>query len=105
MLCLCRYSAMCYFHMLYSSERVIDLSLTLHNISGMGVTWCGISGKRLGKLPQNGSLDVPLTLLAITPGLQVSLADTSCMTVIVWCCAVLLVMCYISWSPLLTPVV
>ncbi|XP_041356918.1 trafficking protein particle complex subunit 13-like isoform X1 [Gigantopelta aegis] len=51
-------------------ERTMDLTLVLQNLPGIGLMWCGISGKQLGKLPQNESMDIPLTLLAITPGLQ-----------------------------------
>ncbi|XP_070196240.1 trafficking protein particle complex subunit 13-like [Littorina saxatilis] len=51
-------------------ERTMDLTLVLHNVPGQGAMWCGVSGRQLGKLPQNESMDVPLTLLAVTPGLQ-----------------------------------
>ncbi|XP_076440909.1 trafficking protein particle complex subunit 13-like isoform X1 [Babylonia areolata] len=51
-------------------ERSMDLSLALHNVAGQGVMWCGVSGRQLGKLPHNESLDIPLTLLPLTPGLQ-----------------------------------
>ena len=49
----------------------MDLTLVLQNLPGIGLLWCGISGKQLGKLPHNESMDIPLTLLAISPGLQV----------------------------------
>ncbi|XP_025109816.1 trafficking protein particle complex subunit 13-like isoform X2 [Pomacea canaliculata] len=51
-------------------ERTMDLTLVLHNMPLLGVMWCGVSGRQLGKLPQNESMDLPLTLLAVTPGLQ-----------------------------------
>lgn len=50
----------------------MDLTLVLHNMPLLGVMWCGVSGRQLGKLPQNESMDLPLTLLAVTPGLQVA---------------------------------
>ncbi|ESO89020.1 hypothetical protein LOTGIDRAFT_106290 [Lottia gigantea] len=52
-------------------ERTMDLTLVLQNLNiSTGLLWCGISGKQLGKLPQNESMDIHLTLLAVTPGLQ-----------------------------------
>ena len=57
----------------------MDLTLVLHNVAGQGVMWCGVSGRQLGKLPQNESMDIPLTLLAVTSGLQVSLPASSCL--------------------------
>lgn len=49
----------------------MDLALILQNHNSPGVLWCGVSGKQLGKLPQNNSLDLPLTVIATSPGLQV----------------------------------
>ncbi|KAK6187872.1 hypothetical protein SNE40_005803 [Patella caerulea] len=54
-------------------ERTMDLTLVLQNpnsSNSTGLMWCGISGKQLGKLPQNESIDIQLTLLAVSPGLQ-----------------------------------
>ncbi|CAI9727254.1 Hypothetical predicted protein [Octopus vulgaris] len=51
-------------------ERTVDLALILQNHNSPGVLWCGVSGKQLGKLPQNNSLDLPLTVIATSPGLQ-----------------------------------
>ena len=55
----------------------MDLSLVLHNVAGQGMMWCGVSGRQLGKLPHNESMDIPLTLLAVTPGLQVISANVT----------------------------
>ncbi|XP_013389860.1 trafficking protein particle complex subunit 13 isoform X2 [Lingula anatina] len=51
-------------------EREMDLLLVLQNTSKVGLLWCGISGKQLGKLPPGSSLDLPLTIIPISPGLQ-----------------------------------
>ncbi|XP_046361580.1 trafficking protein particle complex subunit 13-like isoform X3 [Haliotis rufescens] len=51
-------------------ERTMDLTLALQNQGVTGLMWCGISGKQLGKLQQNDSMDIPLTMLATIPGLQ-----------------------------------
>ncbi|XP_012946357.1 trafficking protein particle complex subunit 13 [Aplysia californica] len=53
-------------------ERTMDLTLVLQNVGqqSAGLLWCGVSGRQLGKLPHNESLDIPLSLIAIIPGLQ-----------------------------------
>uniref|UniRef100_A0A2C9M5S2 Trafficking protein particle complex subunit 13 n=1 Tax=Biomphalaria glabrata TaxID=6526 RepID=A0A2C9M5S2_BIOGL len=52
-------------------ERTMDLTLVLQNITqSSGLLWCGVSGRQLGKLPQNESLDITLSLIAVIPGLQ-----------------------------------
>ncbi|KAL8560726.1 hypothetical protein ACOMHN_046409 [Nucella lapillus] len=51
-------------------ERVLDLSLSLHSLCGGGVVWCGVSGQTLGQLPRGACMELPLTLTALTPGLQ-----------------------------------
>ncbi|RUS92093.1 hypothetical protein EGW08_000117 [Elysia chlorotica] len=52
-------------------ERTMDLTLVLQNVtSHSGLLWCGVSGRQLGKLPHNESLDIPLSLISIVPGLQ-----------------------------------
>ncbi len=56
---------------LYFSERTMDLVMNLHNTMGAGVLWCGISGKQIGKLPPNTSINLDFTLLATKGGLQV----------------------------------
>ena len=50
----------------------MDLTLVLQNDMNSGLLWCGLSGKQLGSLPQNESIDLPLTLITTIPGLQVS---------------------------------
>ena len=50
----------------------MDLTLVLQNVTSQsGLLWCGVSGRQLGKLPHNESLDIPLSLISIVPGLQV----------------------------------
>lgn len=51
-------------------ERSMDLTLVLQNDMNSGLLWCGLSGKQLGSLPQNESMDLPLTLITTIPGLQ-----------------------------------
>ena len=50
----------------------MDLSLVLQNGQQAGLLWCGISGRSLGKLPPNESIDLHLSMIAIQPGLQVN---------------------------------
>ncbi|XP_030851983.1 trafficking protein particle complex subunit 13 isoform X2 [Strongylocentrotus purpuratus] len=49
-------------------ERTMDLKLILNNTTG--VVWLGISGKQLGKLGPNTSMDIKLQLIPTIPGLQ-----------------------------------
>ncbi|CAG5134188.1 unnamed protein product, partial [Candidula unifasciata] len=52
-------------------ERTMDLTLVLQNVtSSPGLLWSGVSGRQLGKLPHNESLDIPLSLISVIPGLQ-----------------------------------
>ena len=48
----------------------MDLKLALNNSSN-GLYWLGVSGRELGKLGPGACMEVELTLLAATPGLQV----------------------------------
>ena len=57
----------------------MDLTLVLQNDMNSGLLWCGLSGKQLGSLPQNESLDLNLTMITTIPGLQASIC-----TIIVW---------------------
>ena len=50
----------------------MDLTLSLQNDMNSGLLWCGLSGKQLGSLPQNESMDLHLTMITTIPGLQVS---------------------------------
>ena len=61
-------SCLCHF-----SEREMELTMVLQNDMNTGLLWCGLSGKKLGTLPPNESLDIPLNLIATSPGLQVGL--------------------------------
>lgn len=49
-------------------ERTMDLKLILNNTTGL--VWLGISGKQLGKLGPNASMDIKLQLIPTIPGLQ-----------------------------------
>ncbi|XP_071485022.1 trafficking protein particle complex subunit 13-like [Diadema antillarum] len=49
-------------------ERTMDLKLVLNNVTGL--VWLGISGKQLGKLGPNASMDIKLQLIPTVPGLQ-----------------------------------
>nr|XP_054764028.1 trafficking protein particle complex subunit 13-like [Lytechinus pictus] len=49
-------------------ERTMDLKLVLNNTTGL--VWLGISGKQLGKLGPNTSMDIKLQLIPTIPGLQ-----------------------------------
>lgn len=51
-------------------ERTMDLTLVLQNNQVSGVVWVGISGRQLGKLPPNESMDLKLNVIATIPGLQ-----------------------------------
>ncbi|XP_072027268.1 trafficking protein particle complex subunit 13-like isoform X2 [Amphiura filiformis] len=57
----CRFTSCC--------ERTMDLKLVLNNSSN-GLYWLGVSGRELGKLGPGACMEVELTLLAGTPGLQ-----------------------------------
>ena len=50
----------------------MDLTLVLQNNQSSGLLWSGISGRQLGKLPQNEFLDLNLTMIATKSGLQVT---------------------------------
>ena len=49
----------------------MDLKLVLTNSTG--IVWLGVSGKQLGKLGPNTSMDIKLQLIPTIPGLQVGL--------------------------------
>lgn len=50
-------------------ERTMDLKLNLLN-TVKGLSWMGISGKQLGKLGPGDSMEIELSMLSTTPGLQ-----------------------------------
>ena len=39
----------------------------------VGLRWSGVSGRRLGTLAPNTDMDINLSMIAVTPGLQVSM--------------------------------
>lgn len=47
----------------------MDLKLNLLN-TVKGLSWMGISGKQLGKLGPGDSMEIELSMLSTTPGLQ-----------------------------------
>lgn len=49
----------------------MDLTMVLQNDLNSGLMWCGLSGKKLGLLPPNESLTLPLHIITMAPGLQV----------------------------------
>ncbi|KAK3591158.1 hypothetical protein CHS0354_029005 [Potamilus streckersoni] len=51
-------------------ERSMDLTLVLQNNNSSGLLWCGLSGKKLGSLPQNDHIDLTLTMITTASGLQ-----------------------------------
>ena len=55
------------------SERTMDLVLHLENNIQHSLQWCGLSGKQLGKIQPSSHLMLPLTAIAVSPGLQVNL--------------------------------
>ena len=59
----------------------MDLKLVLNN-SSSALYWLGVSGRELGKLGPGACMEVELTLLASTPGLQVCILyfATSCLS-------------------------
>jgi len=53
------------------SEREMELTMHLQNDLNSGLTWCGLSGRKLGILPPCEGIDLPLSLVTLHPGLQV----------------------------------
>ncbi|CAH1772495.1 unnamed protein product [Owenia fusiformis] len=51
-------------------ERMMDLVLDLKNSNKHALYWCGISGRQLGKLGPGENIQLNLTMLATTTGLQ-----------------------------------
>ena len=60
-----------------SSDRAMDLTLSLQNSPGAGLLWCGISGKQIGRLEPKAAVVIDFNLLATKPGLQVSQRNAS----------------------------
>ncbi|XP_060576293.1 trafficking protein particle complex subunit 13-like isoform X2 [Ruditapes philippinarum] len=51
-------------------ERDMELTMVLQNDLNSGLMWCGLSGQKLGTLPQNEHMDLSLNLITTVPGLQ-----------------------------------
>lgn len=52
----------------------MDLVLVMQNASNAGLLWCGISGREMGKLQPNSAKVIDLSMIAISAGLQVTVA-------------------------------
>jgi hypothetical protein len=50
----------------------MELTMVLQNDLNSGLMWCGLSGQKLGTLPQNEHMDLSLNLITTVPGLQVT---------------------------------
>ncbi|XP_014673109.1 PREDICTED: trafficking protein particle complex subunit 13-like [Priapulus caudatus] len=51
-------------------ERTMELGLSLQNYHQIGLLWCGIANKQLGRLEANSSMELNLKILYTKPGLQ-----------------------------------
>ena len=49
--------------------------MVLQNDLNSGLMWCGLSGKKLGTLPQSEYMDLSLNLITTVPGLQVIISQ------------------------------
>ncbi|XP_066586798.1 trafficking protein particle complex subunit 13 [Prorops nasuta] len=54
-------------HVINTSERNMDLELSLH--SNSSIAWCGISNTMIGTLKPGSSIDIPLCLISMVAGI------------------------------------